>query len=101
MALDLESEQKLTKVGLVSYFHSNQAGWMAAAEECHKYVVKSFPAGSIIRPDDVAKVLTASVSVDTALNAFLDKKKLTQKFWIARFADLVVERYWSHKVRNL
>ena len=95
MALNLESEQRLQKAGLIKYYQSNEAAWLAAAKECHQYVIKSFPKGSVIRHDDIAKVLLPSAAVDTKLTSELDRLKLTQKFWVAYFVDLVIDRCWK------
>jgi hypothetical protein len=47
-----------------------------------------------VRPDDVAKTLRPVVEIDKALRGELDKKKLSQKYWIDFFTSLVIDRAW-------
>lgn len=94
MALTLASEQRLTKVGLVALFEAHRSEWRAAAQNSHTFVQANFPAGSQVRPDDVAKALVPVVEVNERLKAALAEKKLTQKYWVSYFTDLVIDRVW-------
>jgi hypothetical protein len=50
---------------------------------------------SSVRPDDVAKALDPIIEVHEGLRDELNESKLTQKYWIAYFTDLVIDRCWK------
>ena len=95
MALTLEAEQKLEDVGLIAFFLENETQWVAVLQDCHDYVRKMFKHGAMIRHDDVAKFLRPSMEVDDGLQDELSKRRLTQKYWIGHFTDLVIDRCWD------
>ena len=94
MALTLVVEQRLTTVGLVTLFAQHQADWTAAAQTTKDFLKATFPAGAVIRPDDVAKALHPILEVDTRLRTKLAQAKLTQKYWVSDFTDLIIDRVW-------
>ena len=93
MALTLEIEQRLTRAGLVAHFDTHRVAWLANAQDAYDYTKKAFD-GAQVREDDVAKTLRPVVEIDKALRTALDKKKLSQKYWIDFYTSLVVERSW-------
>lgn len=95
MALTLVVEQRLTDVGLVALFTQHQTVWTAAAQRTKDYVTQNFPTGSTIRPDDVAKAMHPILEVDANLKQKLASSKLTQKYWVSDFVDLIIDRVWS------
>lgn len=95
MALTLESEQRLTRSHLVVFFEAHRNDWRTAAQHTLSYLRENFPGGAAIRPDDVAKPLRSILEVDVRLRNELSRLKLTQKFWISDFVDLIIERTWD------
>lgn len=95
MALTLEAEQRLEDVGLVKFFTDHEAVWLNAAKETKAFVTANFPAGSVIRRDDVAKNLEPILAVNEELKDYLDSNKIRGKFWIRFFADLIIDRTWA------
>jgi hypothetical protein len=95
MALTLEAEQRLKSAGLVEFFDNHQSNWLADARETYDFLHRNFPSGAAIRPDDVAKALKPIIEVDQALKAELARNKLSQKYWISDFADLIIDRTWT------
>jgi hypothetical protein len=95
MALTLEAEQRLDSVGLVALFEKHEADWLALAVQTKSFVRGNFPAGSIIRRDDVAKAFLPILEVHEILRDELDANKLRQKFWIKDFGDLIIDRTWD------
>lgn len=95
MSLTLEVEQRLEKATLVALFTDHEADWRAAAQNAVDFIRSNFPAGSTIRPDDVAKALKPVIEVNERLKKRLLDKKLTQKYWVSDFADLIIERAWD------
>ena len=95
MALTLVVEQRLTAVSLAALFVQHQHDWTAAAQRTKDYLKQSFPAGATIRPDDVAKALHPILEVDARLRTKLAQAKLTQKYWVSDFTDLIIDRVWA------
>jgi hypothetical protein len=95
MALTLEVEQRLTRSNLAKFFADHEAAWKGAASQAYKFVRDGFPAGATIRPDDVAKALLPILEVNERLKSELSAKKLTQKYWVSNFVDLLVDRTWA------
>jgi hypothetical protein len=94
MALTLEKLRRLERVMLVEYFESEKAAWTAAAKDAYAYIRKGF-GGEMVRPDDVQAPLKSVVEIDQNLRAFLNGKKLSQKYWISDFTELVIDRTWD------
>jgi hypothetical protein len=95
MALTLDVEQRLEDVGLIEFFNDDRERWKELAKKTYDFLKGSFPAGSVIRRDDVAKALKPLIEVDEELRDQLHANKLTQQYWILRFTDLIIDRTWN------
>jgi hypothetical protein len=95
MALTLDIERRLEDVGLVEFFNKDRDTWKGLAKRTYDFLKGDFPAGSTIRRDDVAKVLIPLVEVNENLRDRLHEKSLTQKYWISRYTDLIIDRTWN------
>ena len=95
MAMTLEKEQRLDRVGLVAFFKKNTANYESAAKEAHSYIKKGF-SGATVRPDDLLKPLKSVIEIDTSLRTYLVSNKLTQKYWVDDFVVLVLDRCWDN-----
>ncbi len=95
MALTLEAEQRLGRVNLVAFYQQHQAMWQDAAQETYDFIKDNFPAGSLIRRDDVAKALVPVLEVNETLREKINTAKLRQKFWIKDFGDLIIDQTWD------
>ncbi|MFN0009302.1 MAG: hypothetical protein ACKVXR_15470 [Planctomycetota bacterium] len=92
MALTLEVQQRLEKVGLSKFYDSEKARWERVVKQCYEFTAKTFPIDAKIRADDVAQILIPILSVDEGLKKRLATGKLKQKYWISDFADLVLDK---------
>lgn len=95
MALTLEFEQRLDDAGLIEFFDGHRDTWKALAKKAHDFLKGTFPDGSAIRHDDVAKALLPLIEVDEQLRDELHRCRLKQKYWNARFTDLIIDRTWN------
>jgi hypothetical protein len=95
MALTLEAEQRMADVGVVGFYASDEAGWLATVQATKDFVEGNFPPGALIRRDDVAKGLIAILEVHEGFKEFRNIHKLRGKFWIRDFADLLTDRTWD------
>ncbi|AWM78210.1 hypothetical protein [Phenylobacterium parvum] len=95
MALTLDEEQKLEAAGLIAFFLTSQATWLATVKRTHAFLKATLPSGTTIRPDDLAKTLLPLVEVDEPLQAQLAMKKLKPKYWFRYFTNLIIDRLWT------
>ncbi|MEH6718942.1 MAG: hypothetical protein V7704_08695 [Aurantimonas endophytica] len=95
MALTLEAEQRMTDVGVVAFFEGSKDSWLGTVRDTKKFVEGKFPAGALIRRDDVAKALIAIIEVHEGFRDFRNAEKLRGKYWIKDFADLLTDRTWD------
>jgi len=51
------------------------------------------PTGQTVRVDDVAEPLRLALTIDKTMTEAL--KGLTQKYWVAWFADYVLDQLWK------
>ncbi len=96
MALTLEAEQRMDDVGLVGFYTDDALAWLATVQATKDFVRGNFPAGALIRRDDVAKGLIAILEVHEGFRDFRNAEKLRGKFWIKDFADLLTDRTWPN-----
>ena len=95
MGLTLEAEQRLEKAGLIALFQKGRATWLEVAQKTYTFVRGGFPQNAPIRRDDVQKALIPILEVHETLREYLDAEKLRGKFWIAFYADLIIDRTWD------
>jgi hypothetical protein len=81
---------------MVQFFQAHEPDWQADVQKAYDYLKANFPAGSLIRPDDVRQVLLPIKQTDERLGATLNTKHLTQKYWVGNFVDLVVDKTWPN-----
>jgi hypothetical protein len=94
MSLTREVEQRLEKADLFDLFDAHKASYQMAAQEVYDLLEKNF-SGAAVRRDDVAKGLKPIIEVNEDLQTHLSTKKLTQKYWIQNFTDLIIDRVWD------
>lgn len=94
MSLTQKAEQQLRAVGLTDFFEEDPEPWCILARETYTFVVKHFPDGAVVRPDDVASALRPLLDVHEGLGACLEEKKLKQRYWVSYFADWILDRTW-------
>lgn len=94
MALTLEKQIRLDSAGVTAYFNTNRPAWKTAAKRAYDYIKTGF-AGQPVRIDDVVEPLVSVVEIDKSYRDLRNKKKLTQKYWIADFAEYVLDQVWD------
>jgi hypothetical protein len=96
MALTAAKFQSLTDKGFVVLFNQHRQLWEAKAREAYDYT-EAFvrAAGLPIRPDDMINLLVPALELSAELRAFLDQKRLRQKYWRTWFGELVIDEFWT------
>jgi hypothetical protein len=95
VALTLEAEQRMRDAKVIEFYEQDEAGWLATVRDARAFLKAKFPAGSVIRRDDVAKALLPILEVHEAFNDLRNEKKLRPKYWVRFFADLLIDRSWD------
>lgn len=95
MALTAENEQRLKDAGLIKFLDEHRPAFRRLAAAAFAYT-KGYvqPVGQPVRVDDVAAALELSLRVSKELEQFLATHRLTQKYWVRFFADLILDRLW-------
>ena len=94
MALSLNKLKRLEDAGLTELFDTDRKLWSAMTKDAYAYTHKFV--GGEVRPDDVVPTLVPALEVSDRLRTFLAARKLTQNYWYTWFAELLVDRLWSH-----
>ena len=95
MGLDLEQEQRLRNEGFVDFFEETEQDWQAVALRGYQYMHQGFPEGAAVRQDDVVKAIEPIVEVDPRFQEHKSEQRLSQKYWVEYFANLIVDRCWA------
>jgi hypothetical protein len=96
MALKAIEEQRLQRVGLITFFEKHKVHYKSLAQDAFDFTAKILqPTGLPVRPDDVAGHLSAALEVDKRLTDYRDGNKCAAAYWVQYFTNLVLNRLWS------
>jgi len=96
VGLTAEVEMSLSDAGLIDFFNDHNPAFRAVAARAFAYAYDNVhPTGLPLRRDDVATSLVDALVINQDLRDYLTDKKLRQKFWYQRFADLILDRLWE------
>jgi len=94
--LTAEVEQRLSAVGLISFFEGNRPLFTDMARTAYAYADSYVtPAKLPVRIDDVAVALELALRLSEPFGNLLAKERLTQRYWYRYFADLILDRLWK------
>jgi hypothetical protein len=92
MSLDTEKLHRLTGKQFDKLYSQNAAKYTEMAQKALAYAQTCIPAGEKVRPGDVVSVIQNAVRIDPTFERHLRDKKLKQRFWLAWFAEYIVEQ---------
>jgi hypothetical protein len=96
MSLTAEEYQALVSAGLTDVFKKKRAFFKSMAKKAYVYAKDAVAeAGLPVRRDDVAEPLVTALKISPSLTSFLAGAKLTQKYWVRYFADLMIDELWE------
>ena len=73
-------------------YSQNAAKYTEMAHKALSYAQTCIPPGEKVRPGDVVSVIQNAVRIDPVFERHLKDKKLKQRFWLAWFAEYIVEQ---------
>src|SRR5947209_3396854 len=74
-------------------FEEHRANWTLMAEQARELMAGQMDHAPAV--DDVRKALLPLVEINPVLREFLQREKLTQKYWIGDFTDYILHRIYS------
>lgn len=96
MGLTADVELALHDADLDQFFETHRAAFKEIAIRAYSFAHDNIiETGLPLRRDDVSKGIAIALTTNEALRDCLAEKKLRQKFWYQRFADLITERLWK------
>lgn len=96
MGLTADVELSLKDANLIDFYNKKAPAFKALATRAYSYTYDNVhPTGLPLRPDDVAANLVTALVINDDLREYLAVKKLRQKHWYQRFADLILDRLWK------
>jgi hypothetical protein len=96
VGLTADVELSLDDAGLIEFYDGEVGAFKVLATSAYSYAYGNVHAtGLPLRRDDVAVNLVTALVINDDLRTCLAEKKLRQKFWYRRFADLILDRLWE------
>ena len=96
MGLTAKDELSLRDASLIGFYNKKVPAFKAIAARAYAYAYDNVKTtGLQLRRDDVAVSLINALEINDDLRTYLAQKKLPQKFWYQRFADLILDRLWE------
>lgn len=96
MGLTADVELSLRDSGLITFFEENEEAFAEMAAAAYEYASTYVTEIALpVRRDDVAKTLEPALITNEALRETLAERRLPQKYWYRRFADLILDRLWE------
>jgi hypothetical protein len=96
MGLTAAVELSLGDAGLIDFYNRRVPAFKDLAARAYEFAYDSVHAtGLPLRRDDVAANLVTALEINADLREYLAQKKLRQKHWYQRFADLILDRLWK------
>lgn len=96
MGLTADVELALQDAELDDFFDSNREAFKEIATRAYSFAHDNIiDTGLPLRRDDVSKGIAIGLTTNEALRDCLAEKRLRQKFWYERFADLITDRLWE------
>ena len=91
MALTEVVRLNLESKGFQGLFADHEDGWTEQAEAARVLLSDHMVAA----PNIVRKALLPLIEFSPHLRAYLDRKRLTQKYWIGHFTDYILYRVYK------
>lgn len=92
MSLTVERLHKLRGKGFEELYNNDEERWKEMVENAKTYAKTCVGEGDKIRPGDVAEIIQSAIKIDKKFEDHVKNKGLQQKYWVAWFADYVMDR---------
>lgn len=94
MSLTTETLHRLLSKSFDKFYKDHEDKWKKCAENAATYVKSFIGEKDKPRPADVAEVLQNALKIDPDFENFASNKKLKEKYWVADFADYIIDQIY-------
>jgi hypothetical protein len=94
MSFDTDKMHKLRGKGFEQLYKKNPAKWNEIVGKARDYAKTWVGTNEKIHHGDVVSALMNAVRIEPDFEAFVKKERLPQKYWIAWFAEYLVEQIY-------
>lgn len=96
MGLTAEVELGLRDANLIEFFEDNRDAFEEVVQRSFEFASHQVQEiGLPLRRDDVSTFLVPALRTNERLRDVLADKRLRQRYWYERFADLILDRVWD------
>ena len=92
MSLDTEQIHRLVSKGFDKLYASDPKKFSEMAHTALDYATTCVPPGEKVRVGDVVLIITNAVRILPSFEAYIQKKKLKEKYWQSLFAEYILEQ---------
>lgn len=101
MGLTAEVELSLRDAGLIDFYDANMDAFEEVTKKSFDFAADQVAEISLpLRRDDVGTFLVPALRTNEKLREELAAKKLRQKYWYERFADLILDRRFEELAKR-
>lgn len=94
MSLTVEILHRLRAKKFDELFTKHETKWRAMVDNAKIYAKTYIGAADKVRPADIAEVLQNALKIDPHFEKHLEDKKLGEKYWVAHFADYIMDQIY-------
>jgi hypothetical protein len=92
MSLDTEKLHRLASKAFPDLYRAHAAKWKEMVETAREYAQTCVGAGEKVRIGDVVTIVQNAIKIDPDFEQHVKTRSLPQKYWIAWFAEYIVEQ---------
>ncbi len=96
MSLTSAAEIRLRNANFIDGYDAHKADWLEMAKQAYEYA--KLTVGGTPKVDDVAPHLALALEVSDPFLLLNSQKGTRGKYWFRDFADLIIDRTWSHLI---
>ncbi len=92
MSLDTEKLHRLTGKGFPELYKKHPNKWKEMVVTARDYAQTCVGEGEKVRIGDVVNIVQNAIRIDPEFESHVNKKGLTQKYWVLWFAEYAIEQ---------
>ncbi|HET9285450.1 MAG TPA: hypothetical protein VFR24_26155 [Candidatus Angelobacter sp.] len=94
MSLDTEKLHRLHGKGFPEFYKKHPNKWKEMVDKARDYAQTCVGANEKVRVGDVVTIVQNAIKIDPEFETFVKGKSLTQKYWVAWFAEYLIDQVY-------